>query len=360
MPADSSPQSEAASATPSSRLVDACRGRLRGRPPIWIMRQAGRYLPEYQAIRKDHSFAAMCSDPEIAVEVSLQPLRRYGFDAVIVFYDILFILEAMGAPLRFLDDGPVFDAPVTTPADVEALHDPDLESCERGVGTGAILESLKALRSELPAETALLGFAGAPFTLAAYLVEGSFRRTGDRIRRMLYEDPAMLHTLLERLSEYSADYLERQIEAGADAVQLFDTWAGLLGEAEYREFALPYQQAIFRRLAARDASSILYINGSSHLCQPMLESGARVLSLDWRHDLPAARQGWARDAVLQGNLDPATLFAPLATLKARATALLESVRGDAAHIFNLGHGISKDTPVEAVELLVRTVQEFGE
>ena len=320
------------------------------------MRQAGRYLPEYQEVRRRHSFVEMCSQPDLAVEVSLQPWRRFGFDAVIVFYDILFLVEAMGSSLRFTEDGPRFDDPVTSKRDVDALHAPDIESCAAGRGTGAVLETLRRLRGALPEETALLGFAGAPFTLASYLVEGSFGRGGDRIRRFLYEEPALLEGLLERLANATADYLRAQVEAGADAVQLFDTWAGLLGPAEYRRFVAPYQQEVFRRVRETGAPAILYVNGSTHLLDEMGASGANVLSLDWRHELPVARARLGDTAALQGNLDPALLFAAPDVVRARVEDLLDSMRGDPGYIVNLGHGILKDTPVRSVETLVETVR----
>jgi uroporphyrinogen decarboxylase len=322
------------------------------------MRQAGRYLPEYQAVKKDHGFVEMCTRPDLAAEISLQPYRRFGFDAVIVFYDILFLVEAMGAPLEFRPEGPVFRRSVRTLADVEALHDPDILEVEPGKGTGAVLQTLRELRSALPSEVALLGFAGAPFTLASYVVEGSFGRNGDRIRRLLYEEPATAHRLLERLSGFTAEYLLAQAAAGASAVQLFDTWAGLLAPQEYREFALPYQKAIFSKLAEKDVPTILYVNGSAHVLDELSESGARVLSLDWRQSLAAARERLGSAVGLQGNLDPAALFATPEQVRAGTQGVLESLRGDPGFIFNLGHGIGRETPLESVEALVQTVRDF--
>ena len=323
------------------------------------MRQAGRYLPEYQEIKSRHTFVEMCTQPEVAVEVSLQPLKRFGFDAAIVFYDILYILESMGAPLEFQPNGPVFHRPVSTAKEIRALNDPDLFDETPGKGTGAILASLRELRRVVPADTAVLGFAGAPFTLAAYLVEGSFGRSGERIRRLLHQDPAAVHLLLERLADVTADYLSAQLDAGASAVQLFDTWAGLLGPEEFREFSLPYLKTVFTRLAERDALTVLYINGSAHLLDDLIATGARVLSLDWRQSMASARKRFGPDLGLQGNLDPATLFAPPDEVRRRTLALLESMRGDSAFVFNLGHGIHRETSVEAVAALVETVQGFS-
>jgi uroporphyrinogen decarboxylase len=324
------------------------------------MRQAGRYLPEYQDLRKKHSFVEMCSVPDLAVEVSLQPYRRFGFDAVIVFYDILFLAAAMGAPLEFTDKGPVFQRPIRSRAEVESLRQPDLEAVDpaagRGGGTGAILETLRRVRAEVPPATSVLGFAGAPFTVASYLVEGSFQRSGDRIKRMLHEDPELIHGLLEKLASVTGEYLAGQVAAGADAVQLFDTWAGLLDEADFREFALPYQKAVFDRVAQTGAPAILYVNGAAHLLGELPKSGATVLSLDWRQSLPEARRALGVGIGLQGNLDPVNLFAPPQIVRQKVAALLDSMQGDPGYIVNLGHGILPETPLASVEALVETVR----
>jgi uroporphyrinogen decarboxylase len=321
------------------------------------MRQAGRYLPEYQEIRQKHSFVEMCTRPDLAVEASLQPYRRFGFDAVIVFYDILFLAEAMGAPLQFTENGPAFDRPIRSEADVHALHEPDLWSLEREKGTGAILESLKILRREVPSTAAVLGFAGAPFTVAAYLVEGSFQKGGDRIRRLLYENPALVHRLLEKIAEATGSYLAAQVASGATAVQLFDTWAGLLSPEDFRAFALPYEKKVLSRAAEGGAPTILYVNGCSHLLQDLARSGANVLSMDWRLSLREARERLGARVGLQGNLEPSVLFAPPAEVKKRTGALLESMARDPGYIVNLGHGILPETPVAAVEAMVEAVRD---
>lgn len=337
----------------------AVRGVSQDRPPVWIMRQAGRYLPEYQEIKRQHSFVEMCTTPEIAVEVSLQPYRRFGFDAVIVFYDILFVPEAMGAPLQFTEKGPVFLRPLREAREIEKLHSPDLEATDPQRGTGAVLESLKALRANVPSKDAVLGFAGAPFTLAAYLVEGNFQRSGERVRRMMNEEPDVLHALLERLTVATVDYLLLQVEAGADAVQLFDTWAGLLSVDDFRDFALPYQQRIFSAVRATGAPTILYVNGSPHLLASLAESGATGLSVDWRQPLADVRRLLGSGIVLQGNLDPLKLFSPPAKVREMTQSLLDSMAGDSRYVFNLGHGIHRETPVESVEALVATVQAWN-
>ena len=326
-----------------------------GRPPLWIMRQAGRYLPEYRELRKKHSFKEMCSIPDLAVEVSLQPYRRFALDAVIVFYDILFLAEAMGAPLEFTESGPVFRSPIRSPEDIDALHAPDLRSRVPGRGTGAILESLRRLRAELPRSIAVLGFAGAPFTVASYLVEGGFERTGDRMKRLIHESPRTVHVLLERITEATCAYAAAQVEAGADAVQLFDTWAGVLAPEDFREHALRYERPVMERIAEAGAPGILYVNGSWHLLDEIASSGASVLGLDWRRPLPEARARLGKGFTLQGNLDPAALFAPPAEVRRRADRLLDSMAGDPGFIVNLGHGILPETPLESVEALVEAV-----
>lgn len=337
---------------PSSRLLAAARGACRGRPPVWIMRQAGRYLPAYQEVRRDHSFVEMCRAPDLAVEVSLQPWREFGMDAVIVFYDILFVPEAMGAPLEFTERGPVFHSSVRERSDVRALRDP-----ERGAASGPITESLRRLRRMLPLEVAVLGFAGAPFTLAAYLVEGDFRRSGDRIRRLLHSDPSMVEELLDRITEATVTYVLEQVDAGADAIQLFDTWAGLLALPEYERFAARYQAPIFRALAERDVPSILYVKDGAHLVECLPASGARVVSLDWRVPLDRARSTLGPAVGLQGNLDPAALFASPSDVRARTESLLAMLPEDPAYIANLGHGILPETPVESVRAFVDAVRD---
>lgn len=350
---DSSSASDTTSSPPPrrGRFLDAARGEGQGRPPIWIMRQAGRYLPQYREIRSRHSFVEMCTRPELAVELSLQPWREFEMDAVVVFYDILFLPEAMGAPLEYTERGPVFDHPVRSADDVRGLRMPG----PRG-GAGPVVETLGRLREELPAEVAVLGFAGAPFTLAAYLVEGSFRRSGDRIRRLRHEDPDTLRELLDLLTAATIQYVEEQARGGADAIQLFDTWAGLLSVEDYTAFALPSQKRIFEALRALDVPCILYVNGCAHILEAMALSGAGVLSIDWRVSLPEARRRVGPRIGLQGNLDPASLFGAPEEAARRTREILESVAGDPAFLFNLGHGILPETPVESVRAVVETVR----
>ncbi|MGH9362117.1 MAG: uroporphyrinogen decarboxylase, partial [Thermoanaerobaculia bacterium] len=330
----------------------AARGRNRGRPAVWILRQAGRYLKEYRDLRARHSFKRLCEDPVLATEVSLLPHRLLDVDAVIVFYDILIPLERMGAPLEFTDEGPVFSQPVASERDLDRLGPLD-----PGRHTAAILDTLGRLKRELGGSKPVLGFAGAPFTLAAYLIEGELGKAGEGIRRAIHRSPEFVHRLLDRLAEASGAYLRAQLEAGADLVQLFDTWAGLLAAEDYRAFALPYQKRVLESLPP-GPPRILYVGGSAHVVEELGLAGAEVVSLDWRGSLGGARARLGPGIALQGNLDPAALFAPPETVKERTRAMLEGRRGDPAYIANLGHGILPDTPVESARAMVDAVHEF--
>lgn len=334
----------------ASRFLQAATCRNSGRPPVWLMRQAGRYLPQYQEIKKKHSFVEMCSDPDLAFEISMQPYRLFGLDAVVVFYDILFLAEAMGAPLEY-NPGPRFLEPLRTAEAIAALEDPDPTG-----HTAPVLETIARLRAELPPEVAVLGFAGAPFTMAAYLVEGNFHRSGERIKRLMNEDPELLHALLEPIARATGNYLRAQFEAGADAVQLFDTWAGLLSREDYQRIALPYQKMVFDSIADPGVPAILYVNGGSHLLAEMSSSGAGVLSVDWRTSLRAARELIGPEMGLQGNLDPSLLFGDPGQVRRKTDEILDEMSGDTGFIFNLGHGVLPETPVESVQALVETVQ----
>jgi uroporphyrinogen decarboxylase len=307
------------------------------------MRQAGRYLPEYRAAREGVSFLDACRDVERAVEISLQPLRLVGTEAVILFSDIFVPVLGMGVELDFRP-GPVVAKPLRTLADVEALAVPDPRS-----SVPYVFEILRRLRAQLAeADAPLVGFAGAPFTLAAYLVEGRGSKDFGVLKRMLYREPALLRALLERLTEMTVGYLNAQIEAGAQAVQLFDTWAGLLSVADYREWILPVHRDIARRLARDRAPLILYVNGGAHVVDLMLESGADVLSLDWRVELAEAARRIGGRASVQGNLDPCALAAPPERIAGFVRDLAAAGRGARGHVLNLGHGCLPETPVEGV------------
>jgi uroporphyrinogen decarboxylase len=329
--------------TRTERFLRACRGEPVDRPPVWLMRQAGRYLPEYRAAREGVTFLEACRDVERAVEISLHPLRLVGTEAVILFSDIFVPVLGMGVDLDFRP-GPVIAKPVRSLADVEALAVPDPRA-----SVPYVFEILRRLRAALdPEEVPLLGFAGAPFTLAAYLVEGKGSKDFAGLKRMMYREPALLRALLERLTEMTVGYLNAQIDAGAHAVQLFDTWAGLLSATDYREWILPTHQAIAERLLRDRAPLILYVNGSAHVLDSMVESGADVLSLDWRMDLAEAARRIGRRAAVQGNLDPCALAAPPERIAAWVRELAAAGSAARGHVLNLGHGCLPETPVEGV------------
>ena len=306
------------------------------------MRQAGRYLPEYRQIREKVSFLDLCRTPDLAVEVSLQPFRRFGPDGVIFFSDILIPVAAMGARVDFGDGGPELPEPVRAAGDVTRLHrfDP-----ARGIAfTGEILA---ALARELGEKAAVLGFCGAPWTLASYLVEGGTSRTFAGIKQLMGNDPGTLHRLLDLLSEVVADVLSYQVESGARAVQLFDTWAGELTLRDYRAWALPAASRAISRIRRSGEPVILFVNGCAHLLEAMAESGADVLSVDWRVQLSEARRR-IPSLALQGNLDPGVLLGPPEEVAARTRDLI-SETGGRAHIVNLGHGVLPSTPLASVE-----------
>lgn len=323
------------------------------RPPVWLMRQAGRYMPEYRAIREKVSFLELCKHPELAAEVSLQPYHAFGTDAVIMFSDILIPPEAMGMEVVFGDGGPTFPHPLQSAADVDRLIVPDpIEE------TGFVMRLLRQLRGALvhDPQTALIGFAGSPWTLATYMVEGGGSRNFAKIKGLMYENPALLHRLLGKLSETITLYLNAQIEAGAQAVQLFDTWGGILPEVDYRRFILPYHQQILSSLNRESAPAILYVNNSRGLLPLMAEANPDVISVDPLTSISAARDILGERFALQGNLDPIALFGSPAVLEAQVKSMIRE-GGNQGYIFNLGHGILPPTPVENVRLLVNLVKE---
>jgi len=339
---------------PDERLLRACRGEPVDRPPVWLMRQAGRYLPEYRRVREGVTFLEMCRDVERAVEVSLQPLELVGTEAVIVFQDIFTPIPPMGVDVDFRP-GPVVAEPLRTAAQVDALRLPDPEE-----SVPFVFEILRRLRRELdPRRVPLLGFAGAPFTLAAYLVEGQGSRHFSALKRLMVREPAVLRALLEKLSELTVRYLRAQVEAGAQVVQLFDTWAGLLGPEDYREWVLPVHRAVAAGLDRDRAPLILYVNDGAHVVDAMAESGADVLSLDWRVDLGRAARSVGDRASLQGNLDPCLLAAPPEQIRKRVHAMADAVRPARGWIANLGHGCLPETPVEGVRAFTDAVRELG-
>jgi uroporphyrinogen decarboxylase len=340
--------------TATDRMLRACRGEPVDRPPVWLMRQAGRYLPEYRRVRGDGDFLEMCRDVERAVEVSLQPIDLVGSEAVILFSDIFVPVPSMGVDLTF-SPGPHVAEPIRSLEQVERLRVPEPREA-----VPFVFEILKTLRRELePRQIPLLGFAGAPFTLAAYLVEGSGSTHFAALKRVMYGAPEILHELQARLTEMVVAYLDAQIEAGAQVVQLFDTWAGLLGASEYREWVLPVHREIAAKIDRERAPLILYVKGGAHVVDAMFESGADVVSLDWRVDLGAAARLAGARASLQGNLDPCALAAPPREIERRVREMAEAAAPARGHTLNLGHGCLPETPVEGVRAFTAAARALG-
>jgi uroporphyrinogen decarboxylase len=327
-------------------FLRACRFEAVERVPVWILRQAGRYLPEYQAIRAKHSFLEICKTPELAAEVSLQPFRAIGVDAVIVFSDILIVAEAMGMQLDVPDSGPVLSNPVRKRAAIERLRDFDPERDTRFVG-----DAIRAICGEVGPEVPVIGFAAAPWTLACYMIEGQTLGDISRTKRFMREEPALLRDLLARIARATVGYLQSQIAAGAAVVQLFDTWAGELSREEYEAFELPATRLVFESLGAAGVPKILYGKASSHLVEPQSNSGADVLSVDWRTNLGEARCALGDRVALQGNVDPNVLLGDEQTIRDAAREAVEKT-GGVGHILNLGHGILPTTPVENARAFV--------
>lgn len=337
---------------PTHRFLRACRGLAVDRVPIWLMRQAGRYLPEYRAVRARTDFLGLCKTPELACEVTLQPIDMFGLDAAILFSDILLPLEAMGLPLVFNEDGPSLPEPVRDRAAIARLRVPDPEATMPFVGA-----AVRQIRAALAGRVPLIGFGGAPFTLAAYAVEGGGSTQWVRGRRLLYEAPASAHELLGKVARTVAASLIAQVDAGAEAIQVFDSWAGVLAPAEFEAFALRYAAEVIAAVKAHaDVPVIYFVNGVAPVVDLVRHAGADVVGIDWRMDLGEARRRLGAIPV-QGNLDPVAMFAPPATIEAKASAILRA-GGGVGHIFNLGHGILPETPVDHVRALVAAVRSY--
>jgi len=330
-------------------LLRALAGESVPRPPVWFMRQAGRYLPEYRAIRGDHDFLTMCYDPALAAEVTLQPLRRYPLDAGIVFSDILLPLQAMGADLEFIPGrGPVINNPVRTADDARALRDFDPER-----DLAATMETIRLCTAA--ADVPILGFAGAPFTMACYLIEGSGSRNWIEVKRLMYSDPKTFGSLLNRIADAVGDHLQAQVNAGAAAVQLFDTWAGALSPADFRRWALPASKRALDRVTG--APRIFFTKDSASFLPWLSEIGADVIGLDWRMDMAQARAVLG-DTPVQGNLDPSVLHAPHDEIHRQVHAIIEAA-GPRGHVFNLGHGITPEVPPEGVAAAIDAVRSWS-
>jgi uroporphyrinogen decarboxylase len=331
-------------------FLRACRCEPVDRVPVWIMRQAGRYLPEYQAVRAKHSFLEICKTPDLAAEVSLQPFRVLGVDAIIVFSDILVVAEAMGLPLDVPDSGPILSNPVRNAAAVEKLREFDPERETRFVG-----DAIRAICRAAGPEVPVIGFAAAPWTLACYMIEGQTRGDISTAKRMLSTEPQLVRTLLDRIAKATGAYLKSQIAAGASVVQLFDTWAGELSSREYEEFERPATQMIVESLAASGVPRILFAKGSAKHLAAMAATGADVLSVDWNTDLAQARRELGDAVALQGNVDPSILLGSAEEVRRAAREAVEKT-GGVGHILNLGHGILPGAPVENAKAFVEAGQ----
>ena len=340
---------------PSSPFLLACGRKPPPFTPVWLMRQAGRYMPEYRAIKARHrSMLEMVKDPAVAAEITLQPMRAFALDAAIIFADILTLLEPMGLHLDFIKgEGPVIHNPLRAAADLDRLQ-PLASAAELSF----TLEAIRLVRRALPADKPLIGFSGAPFTLACYAIEGGGSRDFARARAMMYSEPARWETLMNRLADAVGDYLAAQVEAGADAIQLFDSWAGVLSPSDYERFALPYsRRALARAVAARSVPRIHFGTGTGGYLPLLREAGCEVVGVDWRVDLAQAWDTLGADTAVQGNLDPVVLLGPPDEIRRQAARILDAVRGRPGHIFNLGHGILESTSPDHVRLLVDFVHE---
>jgi uroporphyrinogen decarboxylase len=337
-----------------SRFLKACRREPVDTTPVWIMRQAGRYLPEYMAVRRGVTFIELCKRPDLAAEVTLSAQRALGVDAAILFADLLPILEPMGIELEYAQgEGPVIHNPVRTGRDVDRVVEvPDMEALS------FVFETVARVRRDLPANIPLIGFAGAPFTLASYVIEGGGSKNYLATKRLMYTDAGAWRTLMERLSASLVRYLRRQIEEGCQAVQLFDSWAGCLSPADYRNYVFPWTKAVIDGLPD-DVPVINFLTGNPTLLPMCRAAGGDVIGLDWRIGL---REGWqmiGHDRGVQGNLDPAALLASPASLRSLAEKVLSSAEGRPGHIFNLGHGVMPEADPNQVKALVRMVHDYG-
>jgi len=335
------------------RFLRACRREPVDATPVWFMRQAGRYMPEYRALRAKYTLLELCKNPELATEVTLQPVKAHRVDAAILFADILLPLEPMGAPFEFAKgEGPVIHSPVRDRAAVDKLRVIEPED-----GLGYVLRAIESIKKELAGKTPLIGFAGAPFTLASYLIEGGKSSNYALTKRMMYNEPETWHALMEKFSEVVRRYLHAQIKAGADAVQLFDSWVGSLSPTDYEEYILPHVQHILLDVAKAGVPVIHFGTDTATLLELQKRGGGSVIGVDWRTPLDQAIARLGDDVAVQGNLDPLLLNAPRELLTRRVDDILRRAGGRAGHIFNLGHGILPETPPDAVKFVVDLVHE---
>ncbi|MDA8234852.1 MAG: uroporphyrinogen decarboxylase [Clostridia bacterium] len=339
----------------NDRFLRACRREPIDYTPVWLMRQAGRYMSEYMEIRSKYTFLEMCKNPEVAAEVTLQPIDKLGVDAAILFADILLPFEGMGLQLEFAkNEGPVIHNPVRTKADVDAIRILEAEEA-----TPYVMEAIRILRRELEGRVPLIGFSGAPFTLASYMIEGGGSKTYTECKKMMWQAPELWHALMTKISEVIVRYLKAQIQAGAQAVQLFDSWVGALSPVDYKEYVFPHSKYVLDNLKDAGVPVIHFANNASSMLELVKEAGGDVIGLDWRINIDDAIKRLGDDVAVQGNIDPMILFAPPKVIEAKVKDILDRVGKRPGHIFNLGHGINKETPVENVIALVEAVHKYS-
>jgi len=333
-------------------FLKACRREPVSHTPVWLMRQAGRYMKEYRDLKEKHAFLEMCRTPELACEVTLQPIKAFDLDAAIIFADILLPLEGMGINLEFAKDmGPVISNPVRNAKDIE-----DIRIIEPQEDVPFLMEAIKLVQGELNGKVPLIGFSGAPFTLASYIIEGGGSRNYVRAKGLMYREPRLWHILMDKVTEIIKRYLAAQVEAGVQAVQIFDSWVGCLGPQEYKEFVLPYTKRVIDSVT--EVPVINFSTNTSSYLDTIRAAGGDVISVDWRIPLDKAWDIIGHDLGIQGNIDPVVLFSSVPEIRKRAKEIIERAGGRPGHIFNLGHGIIVGTPVDNVRALIDCVHEF--
>jgi uroporphyrinogen decarboxylase len=334
----------------NSRFLRACRRERVDCTPVWLMRQAGRYMPEYRSLREKYSLLTLARTPELAAQVTLQPIQRFQFDAAIIFADILLPLEPMGLQFEFAKgEGPVIHNPISTAADVEAVR-----VFAASDELHFVSKAIQLVVKELNGKTPLIGFAGAPFTLASYIIEGGYSRHFLKTRKFMVTNPDAWNSLMQKIARITTSYLQMQVEAGASAVQLFDSWVGVLSPEDYRRYVLPYSREILQNITV---PTIHFSTGTSGYLDFIAEAGGDVISVDWRIPLDRAWSFFPQRGI-QGNLDPASLFSPWTMLREDIRNILHLAGGKPGHIFNLGHGVLPETPIESVEKLVEEIHRF--
>ncbi|HEY1465286.1 MAG TPA: uroporphyrinogen decarboxylase [Terriglobales bacterium] len=339
---------------PNSRFVKACKALPVDRTPVWFMRQAGRYMAEYRAVRKQHSLIEICKNPQLAAEVTITAAEILGVDAAIIFADLLLPLEVMDLPFHFASgEGPIVENPIKNKEDVDRL------STENASDLGYVSEAVKLVCQHFGSKLPVIGFCGAPFTLASYMIEGCGSRNYLQTKKMMYSSPKVWDELLRKLVSVTSEYALEQVRAGADVIQVFDSWVGCLSVEDYRQYVLPRTTELIQKIKKSGVPVIYFGTETATLLKSMQQTGADVIGLDWRIPLDEGWQSLGMQGSVQGNLDPVLLFAEWKEIKSRAEDILKRAQGRPGHIFNLGHGILPETPVENVKALAEFVQEYS-